>query len=106
MVQYLLEAYRQLESAANRSSPTAENTTALESAIADIQLLDSPEQVHIAREFAFDFARSGQASLDQLLEALRSELRDELSLKPLLEGVTFLRILAGERPHVLTKGPL
>ena len=66
---------------------------ALESAVADIQLLGSPDQVRLARQFALEFATKGKASLDPLLESLRSELRRELALTPLDEGITFLRIV-------------
>lgn len=90
--QYLLDAYRRLESAANQIEPTEEHEKALESAVADIQLLGSSEQVHLARHFALQFAGSGQAPLDSLLEALRVELRRELGLQRPPEGITFLRI--------------
>jgi len=57
--------------------------------VADIQLLGSSEQVHLARQFALEFAGKGSASLDPLLESLRIELREELALPPLKEGITF-----------------
>jgi hypothetical protein len=82
-----------LENAANRREAGEDDEKALESAVADIQLLGSPEQVHLARQFALEFAGAGQASLDRLLEALRLELRKELALPPLMEGITFLRIV-------------
>ncbi len=66
--QYLLDAYRRLEGAGNRREPSPEDEKALESAVADIQLLGSPEQVHLARQFALEFAGTGRASLDPLLE--------------------------------------
>jgi hypothetical protein len=91
--QYLLDAYRRLEAAGNRREPTREDERALESSVADIQLLGSSGQVHLARQFALEFAQAGHASLDPLLEALRSELRKDLSLPPLDEGITFLRIV-------------
>jgi hypothetical protein len=91
--QYLLNAYRRLEGAGNRREPGLDDEKALESSVADIQLLGLPEQVHLARQFALEFARTGQASLDPLLEALRIELRKELALPPLNEGITFLRIV-------------
>lgn len=91
--QYLLDAYRRLEGAGNRGEVNRDDEKALESAVADIQLLGSPEQAHLARQFALEFAGRGQASLDPLLEALRLELRRELSLQPLNEGITFLRIV-------------
>jgi hypothetical protein len=97
--QYLLDAYRRLEGAGNRREPGPHDEKALESSVADIQLLGSPEQVHLARQFALEFARTGQAPLDPLLEALRIELRGELALPPLNERITFLRIVrdAGNR---------
>jgi len=91
--QYLLEAYRRLEGASNRLEPDLDdNKRALESAVADIQLLGSPEQVHLARQFAVEFAAGGQAFINPLLEALRLDLRNELALPALDEGITFLRI--------------
>jgi hypothetical protein len=90
--QYLLDAYRRLEGAGNRRETRADDARALESAVADIQLLGSPEQAHLARQFALEFATKGHAPLDPLLEALRLESRKELALAPLDEGITFLRI--------------
>lgn len=95
--QYLLDAFRRLEGAGNRSEPTREDEKALESSVADIQLLGSPEQVQLARQFALDFARDGRASLDPLLESLRAELRKELGLGPLDHSITFLRIVRRTR---------
>ena len=74
--------------------PTQDDERALEIAIADVQLLGSPEQVQLAQQFASEFVGLGHASLDQLLEALRQELRKELFLSPSpAEGVKFLRII-------------
>jgi len=72
--QYLLDAYRRLEGAGNRRRPSREDEKALESSVADIQLLGSREQVHLARQFVLEFADTGRASRDPLLEALRVEL--------------------------------
>lgn len=41
-IQYLLEAYRRLESAANRPNKTEKQALDFESAVADIQLLGTP----------------------------------------------------------------
>lgn|ERR1035438_6204309 len=67
-IQYLVEAYRHLEGAANRIDMSKENVNAIESATADIQLFGSKEQVELAAEFARDFAADRDASLDVLLE--------------------------------------
>lgn len=104
--QYLLEAYRQLEGASNRVQPSDDDEKALERA-ADIQLLGSPEQVRLAREFAFEFARSGHASLDHLLETLRRDLRTELSLPRLdTAGTHHLRIVRNQQSRSVDREKL
>ena len=91
-VSYLLEAYRKLENAGNRSIRTeSEHARAIESAIADIQLLGTPAQVNLAQEFAIDFANNGTASLDMILQSLRASLRAELELEEVGEILKFLR---------------
>jgi hypothetical protein len=90
--QYLIEAYRRLESAGNRTTTSPEIVEALESAVADIQLLGSPEEAKLAREFGLNFAAQGRASLDPLLESLRASLRSELKLPGHLGPLTYLRI--------------
>src|SRR5882724_10878053 len=69
-VQHLLEAYRRLEP---YGRVTPENSRDLEQAIADVQLLGSPEQVVLAQHFAMVFAQNGTAPLDPLLISLRTE---------------------------------
>ena len=91
-VSYLLEAYRKLKNAGNRSIRTeSEHARAIESAIADIQLLGTPAQVNLAQEFAIDFANNGTASLDMILQSLRASLRAELELEEVGEILKFLR---------------
>lgn len=92
-VSYLLEAYRKLENSAHRPLHAgSEHTQAIESAIADIQLLGTPQQVGLAQEFALGFARDGTASLDPILQSLRGNLRRELDLEPFNPVLKFLRI--------------
>jgi hypothetical protein len=68
-----------------------------ERSIADVQLFGSPKQVQLAREFAKNFARDGNASLDSLLNELRNALRKELNLAPVEPGITFLRMTFEKR---------
>ena len=87
-IAYLLEAYRKLEDASNRDDP--ERTwPKFERAIADIQLLGSPEQVVLARTFALDMAQHSTAPLDPLVNDLRRSLREELELLPVKENVVY-----------------
>lgn len=88
-VAYLLEAYRKLESAANRNDPEP-HWPSFESAIADIQLLGSARQVSLARQFAVEMAKKKAASLDELIFDLRQSLRSELQLEPVSESVFYL----------------
>jgi len=93
--QYLIEAYRRLESAFDRTD--AEARIAIESAIADIQLLGSPEQVQLARNFGIELQETHSADLNVLLESLRKELRLELGL-PLARNKVFVMRSERERP--------
>lgn len=92
-VQHLLAAYRRLEP---YGRVTPENARDLEQAIADIQLLGSPEQVALAQSFAVAFAQNGTAPLDPLLISLRSELRTELDLPQVVGNLKYLRVLGIE----------
>ena len=79
-INYLIEAYRKLERGA---IPNAKNFDKgdFESAIADIQMLGNIEQVNIAYEFAIKAAQGDGSKLQELLENLRMELRNELLIK-------------------------
>lgn len=89
-VAYLLEAYRKLEAASNRSDQ-AQSWTQFESAIADIQLLGSPRQVSQARKFAHEMANDHTSKLDDLIFDLRQSLRSELKLEPVSDSIVYLR---------------
>lgn len=78
-IDYLVGAYRKLE---RGSTPTSDLYSAgdFESAIADIQLLGNVSQVVLAHRFC-EAASSGDGSLlQELLEDIRLELRNELQL--------------------------
>ncbi len=89
--QYLLSAYRSIESASNRPLDEAA-ARQIESALADIQLLGSPSQIAAAHAFADDFAADGGADTGPLLNELRAQLRSDLDLGPLPQRRTHLRI--------------
>jgi hypothetical protein len=90
-VSYLLEAYRRLESGSNRRDDSSQAWPQIESAIADIQLLGTPEQVRLAKQFAESLSSVNAASADELLFDLRSSLRSELQLASTSTPLTFLR---------------
>jgi hypothetical protein len=84
-VSYLLEAYRRLERASNRSLSDA-SAEQLEAAISDVMLLGSPEQVALAVNLARGFSTERAADAQPLLLALRESLRAELLLGALPES--------------------
>src|SRR5260370_33741762 len=84
--EYLLEAYRRLESASHREGRQKEFEDQLESAVADIQLLGTAKQAELAAQFGIDMAENGIAYLDDLLRDLRDSLRSELKLEPLTKN--------------------
>lgn len=93
-VTYLLEAYRRLESASNRDD--IKNVTGnFESAIADIQLLGSREQVELARSFAKEMSDHGTSTLDTPMQDLRQSLRAELDLEPVQATIIYMRLTSG-----------
>lgn len=90
-IQYLIGAYRHLENSSNRPK-NYDNNAVLESAIADIQLFGTAEQVKLAEKFAFDIAQNSHASTDELLINLRAELRKELGLEEVKPQIVYLRL--------------
>jgi hypothetical protein len=96
-ITYLLEAYRKLEGASNRDNPS-DVWPKMESAIADIQLLESAHQVSLAREFSSSMAKNRNASLDELIFDLRQSLRSEFAARPNKRVDRVSKILRQARP--------
>jgi hypothetical protein len=92
-VQYLIDAYRRLEAVVHRQMDSQQSSL-MESAIADVQLFGSAPQVAAARRFVSEM-QGGSGSLNDLLLILRNDLRNELELEPLDEGFFHLRIGPG-----------
>src|ERR1019366_6104333 len=90
-IDYLLNAYRQLELVTNRE-PTQEHGQSIEEAVADVYLLGTPKQVMLVADFAKNFAQEGGADLNNLLMDLRNSLRRELLLEADESASVSLRI--------------
>ena len=80
-ISYLLEAYRRLEASANRPVGTPEQKAAFESAVADIQLLGTNDQIETTLQYVTKHAQDGGAIIDPVLEILRADLRQEMGLR-------------------------
>jgi hypothetical protein len=90
-VPFLVDAWRIIERAANRGGP--DEMRQLEQAIADVQLFGTPSQAEQAASVARSVnAREAEGvALDDLLEALRLDLRDEMRLGRANARVVHLR---------------
>ncbi len=99
-VDYLIRAYQRLEAGACREALDASNDRRdFESAVADIQLFGTNDQVRMAKEMAAAIAeRRIDASAGPLLLSLRDALRRELDLGEINEQPFFFRLIVGEKP--------
>jgi hypothetical protein len=92
-VDYLMSAYRRLDAASNRPL-TPELERELESAVSDIQLLGTQQQIDLADAFARSIAVDRSATTMELLEALRAHLRHELLLPAARPRSVWLRFFS------------
>ena len=90
-IQYLINAYRAF-SKANHHPHLHEVADDLEQAVADIQLLGSPELISLAQRFSEEMGQKQEAGLDDVLFTIRRELRKELGEKPVSGKIIWLRI--------------
>jgi hypothetical protein len=92
-INFMIEAYRKLENGSCRGPNQHNYSEEFHSAIADIQLLGSPGQVETARKIALALGNgSGNlVTINDLLNALRTELRQELNLPSVGSEIVILR---------------
>jgi hypothetical protein len=95
-VKYLLEVYRRLERAVGQKV-TRSVADDLETAIADLQLLGSEQQVEQAKHYISQFGgkQLSGLSIGDLLSKVRDDLRRELGLKPVGSSIEHLRLTIG-----------
>ena len=89
-ISYLIDAFRRIEDASQRRDN--DKLLQLESAIADIQLFGTKQQVELSRKFATDFANNRNADAMPLLYNLRDDLRKELNLEALTNTLSLIHI--------------
>jgi hypothetical protein len=88
-IQYLIEAYRSIASAANRKEKTTdEQKLKIESAIEDIQLLGNSKQLQALK----NMIDNDDNNFTEMLEVLRADLRKELKLNKIQYPLKFYRI--------------
>ncbi|BBO59006.1 hypothetical protein [Mycoavidus sp. B2-EB] len=77
---YLLDAYRKLESASTRGKLTENQIANVESAIADIQIFGSEELITAVDKFMEEFVVNKNIDLSGILGLLREDVRSALHL--------------------------
>lgn len=89
---FLLGAFLKLANASHRpperGSPYFRD---METAIAEIQLFGNAKQIAMVEDFTTQFAAKGQASMDDLLNSLRADLRKELGYDTVVDGIQWFR---------------
>lgn len=106
-VRYLLEAYRRLESGCARYEKlTDQQQRDIESAVADIQLLGTPDQIALAKRAIQEIESSSHADPRALLVNLRADLRGELDIGQVsLEPTDILHLRIHGIPPDAPEGP-
>ena len=93
-LQFLIKAYRHLESSSNRSPDKIRKYAfRIENAISDVQLCGSRRQIELAQDISEAGAAGETICLDILLDELRRDLRSELELESIPSGRRVMRFV-------------
>jgi hypothetical protein len=90
-IEHLISAYRILTNEIAHREPNETRSHALETILSDIQMFGSLEQISLAKELANEVAEGKVFELDPLINSLRTDLRNQLDLKPVEGNIQWLR---------------
>jgi DUF1680 family protein len=88
---YLIEIHR-VFAKANRHPRLYEIGHEIEQALADIQLFGSERLIELVKRFTFEIAANRIARLDEIQQAIRTYLRQELGEKAITDRMFWLQI--------------
>ncbi len=94
-INYLIEAYRKLANASARAASIASYHRDIESAISDIQLFGSKEEIEVLLQeidnSSKDSGKYTSLNFDNTLTRIRNSLRKEIQLEPIDSNVRWYR---------------
>jgi hypothetical protein len=104
-IEYLVNAYRNLSDASQRTPvKNSPHFRQIEAALADIQLFGTKSQIEKVHCGINEYSKTATIPLDPLLNDLRDSLRTELNLSHIQQNVHWLRmegapLLPNAEPH-------
>ena len=88
---HLIKSYLTFTNDISHRPVTAETDKKLEDTISEIQLFGSAEQVRLVKQLTDDIVKGGDFDVDELVNSLRNDLRNELGLSAIKGNVRWLR---------------
>lgn len=90
---YLIDAYRKLANSSQRTTNYEYFKFDMESAISDIQLFGSKEQIELLNNAIIDLNKyNAGLDVDPILNSLRNDLRKEINLDTINSSVNWIRV--------------
>jgi hypothetical protein len=96
--QYLINACRVI-SQVGRQRDVLPLASELEEAVSDVYLFGTPRQIDIMRSFVVEFSAKQSASMDELINTLRNDLRKDMLLPPLKGNAHILKVTPLKKPQ-------
>ena len=97
---HLITTYKILTIDITQRDPSPERDYKLESAIAELQLFGSKEQIELTKKLTDDINHKQEFLMDELINNLRNTLRKELGLSLVQGNVRWLRFEKPKKPNI------
>ncbi|MES2428755.1 MAG: hypothetical protein V4560_17360 [Bacteroidota bacterium] len=88
---HLINSYKVLTIDITQRDANLERDLKLESVIAELQLFGSEEQIRLTKKLVDDIRNNKEFLMDELINSLRNDLRNELGLSLIQDNVWWLR---------------
>ncbi len=88
---HLINSYKVLTIDITQRDANLERDLKLESVIAELQVFGSEEQIRLTKKLVDDIRNNKEFLMDELINSLRNDLRNELGLSLIQDNVWWLR---------------